>query len=102
MSYRDDLPGDDQPYVDPKIERADWARRKIDVEAGWMGVVLARLATGTALTSELAAAAGVPSGRDYGRFIGMLERMGRAGNLRKTGKRRGAIHMNNVWQAVGQ
>lgn len=100
MSYRDDLPGGADPYVDPRVERAEWARRKLDVEAGWMGAVRARLAKGTALTSELAALAGIPSGKDYSRFIAMLERMERAGKLRKTGKRKGAHHMNNVWQAV--
>lgn len=100
MNYRDDLPGGASPYVDRRVERAEWQRRKLDVEAGWMVPVLARLAKGSALTSELAALAGVPSGKGYARFIAMLERMGRAGKLRKTGKRKGAQHMNNVWEAV--
>lgn len=97
--YRDDLPGGDmRDYVDPRGERERWRLIRPDVEAKWMEPVLARLRQGSALTSELAAAAGIQPGIEYSRFMVMLNRLLRVGRLRKIGKRRGAIHMNNVWQ----
>lgn len=96
--YRDDLPGGDiRGYVDPRIERERWRLQRVDVEAKWMGPVLARLRQGPALTSELADAAGIKPGIEYSRFLTMLNRLQRSGRVAKTGKRRGAIHMNNVW-----
>lgn len=99
--YRDDLPGGDmRGYVDPRIERERWRLQRPDTEAKWMGPVLARLRQGSALTSELAEAAGIRPGIEYSRFLVMLNRFRTVGRVAKVGKRRGAIHMNNVWQMV--
>lgn len=86
-------------YVDPRVERERWRLERADVEARWMVGVLARLAKGPALTSDLAEACAVEPGSQYSRFTLMLKR--RTDVLRKGGQQLGKTgHQNNVWEKV--
>ncbi len=86
-------------YVDPRVERQRWQIERADVEARWLGAVLARLAKGAAITSELAGVAEVKPGQEYSRFLLMLKR--RKDKLCTAGQRPGSTgHANNVWRLV--
>lgn len=84
-------------YVDPRERRRRWSVMRLDVEARWMAAVLARLKAGPALTHELATAAEVEPGDEYGHFMALLKR--HAATLRVTGKQAGPTgHPNKVWE----
>lgn len=98
-SYVDDLPGGDMTeYVDPRIDRQWWRIHRADIEGQWLVSIMPLLRAGPAITSELAAAAGVKPGTEYGRFLSMLERHRNAGRFIKAGQRKGRLHLNNIWR----
>lgn len=85
-------------YDDPRVARQWWGIHGVEIEAKWLAAILPRLREGEAITSELAALAGIKPGTEYGRFLMMLRKHQQAGRIEKIGQRKGALHVNNIWR----